>query len=262
MNDVLHHAAFSIYPYIALAVFFLGSLLRFETDQYGWRSKSSQLLRQRQFMIGSYLFHIGILLLFVGHFVGLLTPVKVFQTLGISLGAKQMLASVAGGIFGVMAFVGLTILLHRRLADPRIRKTSTFSDVFILVLLWVQLVLGLATVPLSLGHPSGEEMVKFMNWAQSIVTFQLGAGAYVADVHWVFKAHLFLGLTIFLVFPFTRLVHVWSAPIWYLGRRYQVVRTRRGEELREAARARGATTAPPTPAPSAPAAPRPRVGTA
>jgi nitrate reductase gamma subunit len=122
----------------------------------------------------------------------------------------------------------MTLLVHRRLADPRIRKTSSFGDIAILLLLYAQLVLGLATIPVSLGHLDGHEMVKFMNWAQGILTLQPGVSALIVDVHPVFKAHLFLGMTIFLVFPFTRLVHVWSAPVWYLGRRgYQVVRTRK-----------------------------------
>jgi nitrate reductase gamma subunit len=119
------------------------------------------------------------------------------------------------------------MLAHRRLFDARIRATSSFADIAILLLLWLQLTLGLSTIFVSFGHMDGHEMVKFMNWAQGIVTLQPSAADYVADVHPVFKAHLILGMTIFLVFPFTRLVHVWSAPVWYLGRPgYQVVRTR------------------------------------
>ena len=88
------------------------------------------------------------------------------------------------------------------------------------------MLLGLATIPVSLGHLDGHEMVKFMGWAQGILTLQPGIAANILDVHPIFKAHLVLGMTIFLVFPFTRLVHVWSAPVWYLGRRgYQVVRS-------------------------------------
>ena len=90
------------------------------------------------------------------------------------------------------------------------------------------LVLGLSTIFVSLQHLDGEEMVKFMEWAQRILTFRGGAASFVSDVHPIFKAHLFLGLSIVLVFPFTRLVHILSAPIWYLNRRgYQIVRTRK-----------------------------------
>ena len=105
------------------------------------------------------------------------------------------------------------------------RFTRLFGDFAILLLLYAQLVLGLLTIPVSLGHLDGHEMVKFMTWAQGILTLQPGVSALIADAHPIFKLHLFLGMTIFLVFPFTRLVHVWSAPVWYLGRRgYQVVR--------------------------------------
>ena len=226
MSTAANQFLFGIYPYIALAVFLLGSLLRFDRDQYTWKSGSSQLLRRRQLVLGSNLFHIGILGIFVGHFVGLLTPIQVFDALGIGHGFKQGLAIVVGGAFGLMMLAGLTMLLHRRLSDPRVRVNSSFSDVLVLLLLYAQLLLGLSTIFVSLGHLDGGEMVKFMGWAQHIVTFRPGAADFVADVHWIFKAHLFLGLTIFLVFPFTRLVHIWSAPVWYLGRRYQIVRTR------------------------------------
>src|SRR5262249_25434235 len=108
----------------------------------------------------------------------------------------------------------------------RIRKTSSFGDIAILLLLYAQLTLGLATIPVSLGHLDGHEMVRFMTWAQGILTLQPGVSALITDANPIFKLHLFLGMAIFLVFPFTRLVHVWSAPVWYLGRRgYQVVRT-------------------------------------
>lgn len=227
MSDFINHALFGIYPYIAFAVFGIGSLVRFETDQYGWRSKSSQFLRRKQLVWGSVLFHLGILGLLLGHAVGLLTPIAIFDAIGIGHGFKQMTAIVAGGLFGSMCFVGLTLLLHRRVFDSRIRKTSSPSDIAVLVILSVQLVLGMLTLPLSLAHPDGHEMVKFMSWAQGIVTLQSGASAYIEGVPLIFRLHIVLGLTIFLIFPFTRLVHVWSAPVGYIGRRYQVVRTKR-----------------------------------
>jgi nitrate reductase gamma subunit len=224
---MLNHIAFGWYPYVCLTVFLVGSLLRFDREQYSWRSGSSQLLRRRQLVWGSNLFHVGILIIFAGHFVGLLTPIWLFELVGISHTFKQLLAIVVGGVAGVACFIGITLLVHRRLFDPRIRKTSSFGDIAILLMLYLQLTLGLATIPVSLGHLDGHEMMKFMNWAQGILILQPGASALVADVSPIFKAHLLLGMTIFLVFPFTRLVHIWSAPIWYLGRRgYQVVRTR------------------------------------
>ncbi len=227
MADIINGFFFGIYPYIALTVLIVGSILRYDCAPYSWRSGSSQLLRRRQLIVGSVLFHLGVLVVFLGHFVGLLTPIAVFEALGISHGAKQLMAMVVGGIAGGLAFVGASLLLHRRLFDPRIRRTSHFGDIAILVLLWLQLALGLSTIAVSAQHLDGEEMVKFMNWAQGIFTFKAGAWRLVADVHPIFKAHLILGLTIFLVFPFTRLVHMLSAPVRYLWRRgWQIVRTR------------------------------------
>lgn len=228
MRETINYIVFGWYPYLCLTVFLIGSWVRFDREQYTWRSGSSQLLRRRQLMWGSNLFHIGILVIFLGHFFGLLTPVWVFDALGISKPTKQWMAIIIGGIAGIACFIGLTLLIHRRLFDSRIRKTSSFGDIAVLLLLYAQLILGMATIPISLGHLDGSEMVKFMTWAQGILTLQPGVSALILDAHPIFKLHLFLGMTIFLVFPFTRLVHIWSAPIWYLGRRgYQVVRSSR-----------------------------------
>ncbi len=160
--------------YVALTVFLLGSLLRFDYSQYTWRSGSSQLLRRRQLLWGSNLFHVGILVIFAGHFVGLLTPVAVFDALRISHTAKQLLAMTAGGVAGVACWAGIALLAHRRLFDARIRTTSSFGDTAILLLLWLQLTLGLATIPVSAQHLDGAEMVKFMDWAQGILTLHPG----------------------------------------------------------------------------------------
>lgn len=226
--NFLDQFLFGYYPYIALSVFLLGSLIRFDREQYTWKSDSSQLLRHGQLRWGSNLFHVGVLFLFFGHTVGMLTPHFVYEPF-LAAGAKQVIAMVSGGIAGLLAFIGLTILLHRRLTDARIRKTSRTSDIVLLVLLWVQLVLGLATIPLSAQHLDGSMMLKLAEWAQRILTFRMGAVELLAEAGWVFKAHMFLGMTMFLIFPFTRLVHVWSgfATLAYVLRPYQVVRTRR-----------------------------------
>ena len=224
----LNQFLFGIYPYVALAVFFAGSLLRFDRDQYSWKSDSSQLLRAGQLRWGSNLFHVGILGIFFGHLVGLLTPVEVWHVLGVSAGAKQMIAIVAGGAAGLLCLAGLVLLLQRRLTEPRIRATSRPMDIFILVLLLAQLLLGLFSITVSLQHLDGAEMLRLMAWAQHIVTFRGDAATYVAEAPLVFKLHLVLGMTIVLVFPFSRLVHVWSgfAAVGYVVRAYQVVRSR------------------------------------
>jgi len=219
---------FGIYPYICLTVFLLGSLIRFDRDQYTWKSDSSQLLRTGSLRWGSNLFHVGILFLFFGHSFGMLTPHFLYEPF-ISAGSKQLVAMVSGGVFGLLGFIGLTLLLHRRLADPRIRATSRTSDIVLLVLLWLQFALGLATIPLSAQHLDGGMMMNLAEWAQRVVTFRAGGVELLAGAGWVFKVHMFLGMTIFLVFPFTRLVHVWSGfgTLAYVLRPYQVVRARR-----------------------------------
>jgi len=224
----MHNFIFGIYPYIATAVLIIGSIARYERDPFTWKTSSSQLLRRKQLIMGSILFHVGILTIFAGHMVGLLTPIWIFDALGVSHGAKQILAIIAGGGAGTMMLIGGTMLLHRRLTDPRIRATSTFADSGILILLMAQLLLGLGTIFASLQHLDGHEMTKFMFWAQGIMTFEANAADHIADVALVFKIHLTLGLTIFLLFPFTRLVHMLSVPVRYLTRPgYQIVRSRR-----------------------------------
>jgi len=227
MTGFLNTLLFGIYPYIALVILVLGTVVRYDREPYTWRSGSSQLLRRKQLVWGSVLFHVGVLVIFFGHLIGLLTPIAVFDAIGVSHGAKQLLAIIAGGVAGIMAIVGATMLVHRRLFDARVRAASSSSDTLIILLLWVQLALGLATIPISMQHLDGHEMVKFMSWAQGIFTFNSAASVYVADASPIFKTHLFLGLTILLLFPFTRLVHMLSVPLRYFWRPgYQVVRER------------------------------------
>lgn len=224
MNN-LDFVAFQVYPYIALAVFFIGSWARFDRSMYTWRTGSSQLLSDKGMRVGSNLFHLGILAILGGHLVGLLTPHALYAGL-ITAPQKQLLAMVAGGIFGVVCLVGITVLTVRRLSNPRVRATGTTGDTVILLLLFAQLLLGLGTIAVSTGHMDGGVMMALAEWAQHIVTFRGGAAGFMAGVHWIYKAHVFLGLTLLLVAPFTRLVHVWSIPLGYLWRPYQVVRRR------------------------------------
>lgn len=226
--NVLNYFLFGVYPYIAFTVFLVGSLIRFDRDQYTWKSDSSQLLKAGQLRIGSNLFHVGVLFLFFGHLFGMLTPHFLYEHF-LDAGSKQLMAMVSGGIAGVLGFIGVSVLLHRRLFEPRIRINSKASDIVLLVLLWLQLALGLATIPLSAQHLDGSMMMKLAGWAQTIVTFQAGAPEMLAQAGVIFKLHMFLGMSIFFIFPFTRLVHVWSGfgTVAYLVRPYQVVRSRR-----------------------------------
>ena len=224
MNMDLNFIIFALYPYLALAICVIGCWVRFDREQYTWRAGSSQLMRSKGMVVASNCFHIGIIFILAGHFVGLLTPESIYHHF-ISTPTKQLVAMVSGGIFGIICFIGLTMLIYRRLTDPRVRATSSFSDIGILILLYIQLLLGLATIVVSTSHMDGSVMVMLANWAQSIVTLRPSEAALaISPVHLIYKLHVFFGVSIILVFPFTRLTHIISAPIWYLGRRYQIVR--------------------------------------
>lgn len=226
--NYLHQFLFGIYPYIALAVFLLGSLIRFDREQYTWRSESTQVLHQGNLRLGSILFHIGIIGLLGGHAVGLLTPVWVWDTLGVTHGAKQLFAMAAGGVMGGLCLIGILLLLARRLGNERLRAATSLKDK--VVLLWIlgTLLLGLSSIFVSSGHMDGHMMVLLMSWAQHIVTFRGDAAGFIIDAPLVFKLHLFMGMSLFVIFPFTRLVHVWSGfgAVGYLGRAFQLVRPR------------------------------------
>ena len=223
--NYLNTLLFGLYPYLAGTVFLIGSLLRFDHGQYTWKTGSSQMLTSKNMRRASNLFHVGIIVIFFGHLVGLLTPHWVYSPF-MSAGTKQVIAIVVGGIAGVMCLVGGVMLAHRRITNPRVRASSSPMDTFIIVLLVVQVSLGLLTIIPALGHLDGGVMIQLAHWAQSIVFFQGGAATYLEGVGFIYKLHILVGLTIILVFPFTRLVHVWSVPFGYITRRYQVVRKR------------------------------------
>ena len=226
--NLLNQFLYGIYPYIALVVFLFGSLARFEREQYGWKSDSSQLLHRGNLRVGSILFHVGIIGLFFGHLAGLLTPVAVWDALGVSHGFKQGVAMAAGGLMGTMCLSGLLILLHRRFTNARVSAVTRTGDKVLLLWILVTLLLGLSTIFESSRHMDGHMMVQLMTWAQHIVTLRGDAASYIADAPLLFKIHLFMGISLFVIFPFTRLVHVWSGfgSIGYLGRAWQLVRSR------------------------------------
>lgn len=219
---------FGIYPYIAIAIFIVGSIVRYDREQYTWKTGSSQLLEGKELKRGSRAFHIGVIAILLGHFVGLLTPAEVWHLFGIEASDKQLIAMGAGGVFGLICLYGLTILIKRRLYNTRVRATSSNMDIIILMVLYVQLVLGLISIIVSLGHLDGSEMLLLMSWAQNVVTFDVvEAIDAISNVNIIFKLHVFLGMSLFVLFPFSRLVHIASVPVQYLTRNYQVVRVKR-----------------------------------
>ncbi len=226
MND-LNHLLFGLYPYIAATVFLVGSLIRYDREQYTWKTGSSQTLESKLLRKGSPAFHIGIICVLAGHFVGLLTPHQVWDFVGLTAPVKQIIAMSAGGFFGVICLYGMSILIYRRMTNDRVKANTSPMDAAIMLMLLAQLLLGLISIFVSFGHMDGEEMLKLMAWAQNIVIFNPTiAAASMESVHIIFKLHIFLGMCLFVAFPFSRLVHVWSVPAKYVMRNYQVVRTR------------------------------------
>lgn len=226
MINYLNFFFYDIYPYLCGTVFIIGSWLRYDYGQYTWRAGSSQLLDKKGMTLASNLFHIGIIGIFFGHFFGMLTPHWAYAWF-LPMATKQLMAMWLGGICGVLTLVGGLMLLYRRIFNPRVRASSSTADILILALLMIQCALGLLTIPFSAQFMDGSEMLKLVDWAQAVVTFQGGAATYLDGVAFVYRVHLVLGMTLFLLFPFTRLVHMWSAPVEYFTRRYQIVKSRR-----------------------------------
>jgi len=224
----LSNLLFGVYPYIALTTFFVGSLIRFDREQYTWKADSSQLFEKEQLRKGSILFHIGVLALFMGHFAGLVTPHSWFLAMGVSDMMHQVVAISAGAAFGSLCMMGGVILWKRRMYNSRVRANSRFMDIFILNWILVTLGVGLITIPVSIYHAFGSDassMIALAEWIQATLALNPNP-AMLDNVNFIYKLHLFLGMTVFFLFPFSRLVHVWSVPLGYLFRPYQIVRTK------------------------------------
>ena len=224
----LSNLIFGIYPYIAMTTFLVGSVIRFDREQYTWKADSSQLFEREQLQKGSILFHIGVLALFMGHFAGLVIPHKWFLAMGVSDMVHQVVAISAGAAFGSLCMMGGVILWKRRMYNPRVRANSRFMDIFILDWILVTLGVGLLTIPVSIYHAFNGDasvMVALAEWVQSMLAFN-SQTEYLSGVGFIYKLHLFLGMSVFFLFPFTRLVHVWSMPLGYMFRPYQIVRTK------------------------------------
>lgn len=220
---------FGVYPYVALTIAIIGTWVRFDLSQYSWKTGSTQMLRTKNMRLASNLFHVGIIVVLLGHLFGMLTPHFLYDRF-ISAGHKQILAVVVGGIAGVFCWFGLVMLMWRRFTDDRISNTSSFSDKLILVLLFIQLNLGLLSIFTSVKHLDGLTMLNLAGWAQDITILRpWHAAARIEQTDLIYQLHMALGITLVMIFPFTRLIHIISAPIWYFGRRYQIVRQKKSQ---------------------------------
>ncbi|MDP5275316.1 respiratory nitrate reductase subunit gamma [Chengkuizengella axinellae] len=213
-----------IFPYLMLTIFVVGHIYRYNTDQFGWSAKSSEFLEKRQLKWGSLLFHWGIIFVFFGHVAGVLVPKAFFDSIGITEEMYHFGAVWFGGAAGVMVVVGGFLLTLRRVTVKRIYKNSSKSDFIALIMLGVVVLLGFTnTVGYTASGGTFDYRENIGPWFRGILTFRpLPELMITAPLG--FKLHILSGLVLFAMWPFTRLVHVWSIPLTYMKRRYVVFR--------------------------------------
>jgi nitrate reductase gamma subunit len=222
---VLEQFLWMIFPYIVLTIFIGGHIWRYQYDQFGWTSKSSEVLEKKQLRLGSLLFHWGILFVFVGHVMGILIPESVYATLGITEETYHLIA-LAGGIpAGLAALIGLLILIRRRATVKRVWVTSSRGDWIALLFLAIVIATGLSSTLLNVDSHGFDYRTTIGPWFRSVLLFHPDP-SYMETVPVWFQIHILAALGIFAVWPFTRLVHVFSLPLRYLRRSYVVYRKR------------------------------------
>ncbi|MBZ5213926.1 MULTISPECIES: respiratory nitrate reductase subunit gamma [Bacillus] len=214
-----------ILPYIVITIFIGGHIYRYQHDQFGWTAKSSEMLEKKKLALGSSLFHWGIFFVIGGHVMGILIPESLYQALGVSEHMYHKIAIGFGLPAGIAALSGLIILTYRRFTDKRIRKTSSAGDFITLVALLFVMTTGLAATFLNIDSKGFDYRTTISPWFRNIFLFKPDAGLMVSVPLW-FKLHIMMGYVIFIVWPFTRLVHVFSMPLKYLTRSYVVYRKR------------------------------------
>ncbi|MCY8409784.1 respiratory nitrate reductase subunit gamma [Bacillus haynesii] len=214
-----------ILPYIVITIFIGGHLYHYQHDQFGWTAKSSEMLEKKKLALGSSLFHWGIFFVIGGHVMGILIPESLYQALGVSEHMYHKIAIGFGLPAGIAALSGLLILTYRRFTDKRIRKTSSAGDFITLVALLFVMTTGLAATFLNIDSKGFDYRTTIGPWFRNIFLFKPDAGLMASVPLW-FKLHIIMGYVIFIVWPFTRLVHVFSMPLKYLTRSYVVYRKR------------------------------------
>ncbi len=219
-----------IFPYMMLTTFVVGHVYRYNTDQYGWTAKSSEFLEKKHLRWGSMLFHVGIVFVFFGHIAGLFIPKSFLEHLGVSEELYHAGAVYGGGVAGLMTLAGIAILLFRRLNVTRVRVTSDASDILVAILLFANVLIGVFnTLGFNLLVGGFDYRETISPWIRGIFTLTPDASL-MADVPLGFKLHVLLSFAIIGIWPFTRLVHVWSVPIAYFTRSYVVYRSRNANQ--------------------------------
>ncbi len=219
-----------VLPYVALAVFVVGHAWRWRTDQLGWTTRSTQLLERRWLAWGSNLFHVGLLMAIGGHVVGILVPKSLTEALGVPERAYHDVSVAAGSLAGLLCVAGLAILIVRRLRFPRIAATTTTMDLAAYAAITVAIVTGvLATSGYQLLTDGYDYRSTVSPYFRGILTLDPAAGR-IASAPVLYQLHVLASFALYALWPFTRLVHVWSVPWRYLTRRPIVYRATRGAQ--------------------------------
>lgn len=212
-----------ILPYIVLTIFIGGHIYRYQKDQFGWTTKSSEFLDKKSVKVGSQLFHWGVVFVFIGHFLGIIIPVGIYDAVGISEATYHTIALVFGIPAGIAALIGLILLLWRRMNVKRIFMTSSTSDWVSLILLVLVIGTGLIATCLNIDSNGFDYRTTIAPWLRGVLVFHVQPEL-MANVPVWFKIHILSSFALYVVWPFTRLVHVFSFPFMYLRRSYVVYR--------------------------------------
>lgn len=213
-----------IFPYMCLVIFIVGHIFRYRTDQLNWTAKSSEFIEKKQLMIGSLLFHLGIIPVIFGHISGLGIPKTWMHALGVNDHLYHIGAVYIGGIFGIITLLGMLILTSRRFTIRNVRRLSTASDLIVNVLLLAIVCMGMfATLVTNAVQPEFDYRETISIWFRGLFIFRVDP-ALMRDVPMSFKLHVLMAFAIFAFWPFTRLVHVWSVPLNYVRRSYILYR--------------------------------------
>ena len=223
-------AAFVILPYVALTVFVVGHIWRYRFDRFGWTSRSSQLYERRLLLVGGPVFHYGAILAILGHAAGLLVPESWTRALGIPEWLYADFAKAAGTLAALLIIIGLAILTFRRAGNDRVRVVTSTVDWVAVALLWVTIALGtLVTVGYNVFGPGYDYRSSVSLWLRGIFSFNPDI-LDIAAAPWIFQVHATAAWVFLALFPFTRFVHFWSAPVWYATRPFVVYRRRTDQQ--------------------------------
>ncbi len=217
---------FGILPYIGISVFVVGLVWRYRFDKYGWGSRSSELYEKKWLIIGAMMFHYGALLAIAGHVLGILIPESWTEFFGINESLYASVSKYAGGFAVVLCVAGLAILTARRLHNPRVRSATTWTDLMTFIILWIMILLGMAeTVGYNIFGPGYNYRPTVGEWFRSLFYLQPDPSLMVGAPT-IYQVHVTIAWLFFALFPWGRLVHAFSAPVFYLTRPYIVYRSR------------------------------------